>query len=84
MNILETEHWWKSATPRKVALLQQQQEENEIDSAITQETKSTSSSAARSPREKALTRILPPHAGALHPGRRRTMSSAHSVLKRSG
>jgi hypothetical protein len=79
MNILETEHWWKNTNPREVALLQQQQEEGEIDSAIAQETKSASSPATRSPRGKALTRILPPNAGALHPGRRRARSSVHSV-----
>jgi hypothetical protein len=43
MNILEAEHWRKSANPHEVALLQQQQEEGEIGSAIAQETKSASS-----------------------------------------
>jgi hypothetical protein len=79
MNILETKHLRKSANPHEVALLQQQQEEGEFGSAIVQEMKSASSPAARSPRGKALTRILPPNASALHPSRRRARSSVYSV-----
>jgi hypothetical protein len=59
MKILEAERWWKSANPHEVVLLQQQQEEGEIGSAIAQEIKSASSPTARSPRGKALARILP-------------------------
>jgi hypothetical protein len=79
MNILETEHWRKSANPHEVVLLQLQQEKGEIGSAIMQETKSASSLVVRSLRGKVLTRILPPNAGTLHPGRRHARSSVHSV-----
>jgi hypothetical protein len=60
MKILEAERWRKSTNPHEVVLLQQQQEEGGIGSTIAQETKSASSLTARSPREKALARILPP------------------------
>jgi hypothetical protein len=42
------------------------------------------SPAVRSPRGVVLAQILPANAGALNPSRRRTMSSASSVWKRSG
>jgi hypothetical protein len=67
MKILEAEQWQESANPHEIMLLQQQQEKGKIGSAIAQEAKSVSSPAARSPRGKALMRVLPPNAGALHP-----------------
>jgi hypothetical protein len=79
MKILKAERWWKGTNPQEIVLLQQQQEEGKIGSAITQETKSASSSTAKSPRGKTLAQILPPNISAPHLGKRRTGTSVHSV-----
>jgi hypothetical protein len=79
MKILEAERWKKGASPHEIVLLQQQQEEGKIGSAIAQETKSTSSLAAKSPRGKTLARILSPNISAPHLDKRRTGTSIHSV-----
>jgi hypothetical protein len=79
MKILEVERWRKGTNPHEVVLLRQQQEKGKIGSAITQETRSVSSPAAKSLRGKALAQILPPNIVALHPGKRRPRSSVYSV-----
>jgi hypothetical protein len=84
MNILETEHWRKSATPTRLCSSGNSKKEGEIGSANTQEMKSTNSPAARSPRGMAPTWILPPNTGQLHPSMWCTMPSTHSVWKCSG
>jgi hypothetical protein len=82
MNILETKHWRKSATPTRPCSSSSSTKKDEIGSANPQgrlQTKSMNSPTARSPGGEAPTQILLLNAGTPHPSWKRSGGSSKAM-----